>query len=100
MKLIEYMAQNSVKKVSSKIAGRWDSRIKPRSLWDEGREGARTYIEILNYGGGIKAPKCFQLGQMALNEGHVALAEGFFIYASKLEGVALEDLDAVNPPVA
>jgi bifunctional non-homologous end joining protein LigD len=71
------------KKPKSSIVERWNTRVVPRNLHNQGRAGAAAYLTA--YGKGIAAPKVIELALCAEAMGSPAMAAGFWEKAFELE---------------
>lgn len=84
---INEFAENARKKskgkVKAAIAERWNTRVLPRSLHTQGRNGARAYLEA--YGKNIAAPKVIELALCAESMQASEMAAGFWEAAYELE---------------
>lgn len=86
MTINEY-AENARKKskgkVKAAIAERWNTRVLPRGLHNQGRNGARAYLEA--YGKNIAAPKVVELALCAESMQAPDMAAGFWEASYELE---------------
>lgn len=69
-------------KVKAPIAERWNNRVVPRGLHNQGRNGARAYLD--SYGKGIAAPKVIELAVCAEAMQAPDMAAGFWEAAFNL----------------
>jgi len=83
----EYVNSRRGKKPNQEIVERWQTRVLPRGLHQQGEVGARQYLA--DYGKGIAAPKCILLAIQAENSGAQEMAKGFWKRAYELEFGAL-----------
>jgi len=86
MTIIQYaegIRTKSRGKVKAPIAERWNTRILPRGLHTQGKDGARAYLE--SYGKNIAAPKVAELATCAEIMGATEMAAGFWEVAYELE---------------
>jgi len=89
MKLQDYINSKGYIGVKSSIRDeRWRGRIVAKGWHLQGQDGAAKYL--VQFGKSIGIPKVLALAQCALDEGYPDMANGFFIYAARLEGIKIE----------
>jgi ATP-dependent DNA ligase len=80
---VEGARAKSKGKVKAPIAQRWNERVVPRGLHNQGRNGARAYLDA--YGKGIAAPKVIELAVCAEVMNAPEMAAGFWEAAFNLQ---------------
>ena len=88
MKLQDYISSRPYIKVSSAIDDRWRNRIELYGWHNQGEDGAAKYL--VRYGKSIGVPKVLALAKCASNRGRPDVANGFYMYAARMEGVAID----------
>lgn len=89
MELKDYIRSKRHIKSMSGIRERWEGRIvKPNGWHLQGEAGAAKYI--VQYGKTIKVPKLLALAQYAGERGYFDMANGFYMYAARMEGVTID----------
>lgn len=78
-----YIESKRGKKPNQEIIERWQTRVLPRELQNQGERGAQQYLD--DYGKSIAAPKCILLAIQAENCGFGEMAMGFWKKAFSLE---------------
>lgn len=94
----ETARKKSKGKVKAAIAERWNTRVLPRGLHNQGRRGAQAYLE--SYGKSIAAPKVVELALCAESMQAPAMAAGFWKAAYQLEtgtSVSFAIEDSIEP---
>lgn len=83
MEFQDFIDSNKSKKPNADIVQRWESRVVPRSLHQQGAIGAKQYLA--DYGKGIAAPKVIMLARQAEILGYTEMALEFWKKAYALQ---------------
>ena len=88
MKLQDYISSRPYVKVSGAILERWHGRIEVYGWQHQGEDGAAKYL--VRFGKSIGVPKVLALAKCAQRQGYPDVANGFYMYAARMEGIAID----------